>query len=43
MKINSLDNYVERKTEEEKLHSYISHQNYTYHEIEELIFELFGK
>ena len=31
------------KTEEEKLHSYISHQNYTYHEIEELIFELFGK
>lgn len=31
------------KTEEEKLHRYISHQNYTYHEIEELIFELFGK
>ena len=47
MKINSLDNYVEKhnltKTEEEKLHRYISYQNYTYHEIEELIFELFGK
>lgn len=31
------------KNEEEKLHRYISHQNYTCHEIEELIFELFGK
>ena len=31
------------KTEGEKLHRYISYQNYTYHEIEELIFELFGK
>lgn len=31
------------KTEGEKLYRYISYQNYTYHEIEELIFELFGK
>lgn len=31
------------KEEERMLHDYISHQNYSYHEIERIIFELFGK
>ncbi len=31
------------KDEARVLHEYISHQNYSYHEIEKIIFELFGK